>query len=117
MREAVALNEDENVEHYLMFSALMGTRNRNQEGCIFLKKILEKDLTHQRANLLIALLYERSERPGLSTKHIAIAKRKKMRDLGLLPPKGQTKAVEVTDRGLGRFEAGNSFPNPKTVAV
>ncbi len=117
LREAIALNEEENVEHFLMFSALMGTRGRNKEGQIFLKRILEKDMTHQRANLLIALLYDRSERPGLCTKHIAIAKRKKMRDLGLLPPKGQTKAVEVPERGLGRYEAGSSFPNPKTVQV
>lgn len=35
----------------------------------------------------MGLLYDKLERPGLSRKHFAIAKCRKLRELNLLPPK------------------------------
>jgi hypothetical protein len=49
--------------------------------------MIRDDWKHVHANLLLALMHERLEQPGLQRKHFAIAKVKRMRDLGLLPPK------------------------------
>jgi len=43
--------------------------------------ILGDDWQDMKANLLMGFMYEATNRPGLSRKHFAIAKVKKMRDL------------------------------------
>lgn len=49
--------------------------------------VLKQDWENIQANLLMAFVYEATNRPGLSRKHFAIAKVKKMRELGQLQPK------------------------------
>lgn len=49
--------------------------------------MLDADWKDYHANLLMGIMYEKLERPGLSRKYFAIAKCKKLRDLNLLPPK------------------------------
>jgi hypothetical protein len=49
--------------------------------------LIRDDWKHIHSNLLLALLHERQGQPGLSRKYFAIAKVKRMRDLGLLSPK------------------------------
>lgn len=62
--------------------------------------ILDQDWTHSNANLLFGLIYKHEEWPEMARKHFAIAKVKKMRDLGILPPKSsipknfRTEAIE-----------------------
>ena len=47
-----------------------------------LHSILEQDWEDIKANLLTAFIFEAINRPGLSRKHFAIAKVKRMRELG-----------------------------------
>jgi hypothetical protein len=51
--------------------------------------VIVGDWKHIHANLLLGLLYDKQAQSGLSRKHFAIAKVKRMRDLGQLPPKSQ----------------------------
>lgn len=54
----------------------------------YLHDVLAQDWQHIFANLLMAFIFEAINRPGLSRKHFAIAKVKRMRNLGgQLPPK------------------------------
>lgn len=49
--------------------------------------MLDSDWTHSHANLLFGIIYKLIEWPEMSRKHFAIAKVKRMRDIGTLPPK------------------------------
>eukprot|EP01022_Parablepharisma_sp_SALTPOND_P011618 TRINITY_DN1488_c0_g1_i1.p1 TRINITY_DN1488_c0_g1~~TRINITY_DN1488_c0_g1_i1.p1 ORF type:complete len:981 (+),score=184.79 TRINITY_DN1488_c0_g1_i1:3966-6908(+) len=90
LREALAI-EPVNTDYLLTIGGILVHRRRYGEAEKYLKQILRKDLTHLSANTLISILYELNTHKGLSKKHIEIAKRKKMRDLNLLPPKGSLK--------------------------
>ena len=62
--------------------------------------ILDQEWTNSNANLLFGLIYKHEDWPEMARKHFAIAKTKKMRDLGILPPKSsipknyRTEAIE-----------------------
>lgn len=54
----------------------------------YFNSVLNDDWKHQIVNLLMGIMYDKQNRPGLSRKYFAIAKMKKLRDLNKLPPKG-----------------------------
>ena len=50
-------------------------------------KLLDGDWKSYEANLLMGLMFDKMGRTGLSRKHFAIAKCRKLRELNLIPPK------------------------------
>ena len=66
----------------------------------YLHTVLKEDWEHIKANILMGFMFEAIERPGLSRKHFAIAKVKRMRELNQLQPKNnapknfRTQAIE-----------------------
>lgn len=75
------------IEMRLFLAALMVQRQNYHEAREHLNFILDQDWTHPNANLLFGLIYKHEEWPEMARKHFAIAKTKKMRDLGILAPK------------------------------
>lgn len=49
--------------------------------------VLDADWTHSHANLLLGIFYKQINWIEMSRKHFATAKVKRMRELGILPPK------------------------------
>lgn len=88
------------VDCRLFLAALMVQRQNYHEARVHLNFILDQDWTHMNANLLFGLIYKHENWPEMSRKHFAIAKVKKMRDLGLLhakssiPKNFRTEAIE-----------------------
>lgn len=84
----------------MFLASLMVQRQNFHEARDHLNFILDQDWTHSNANLLFGLIYKHEEWPEMARKHFAIAKVKKMRDLGILPPKSsipknfRTEAIE-----------------------
>lgn len=84
----------------LVMGAMNLQNGKNKEAHRYLHTILEEDWEHIQANLLMGFMYEAIGRPGLSRKHFAIAKVKRMRELNQLQPKNnapknfRTQAVE-----------------------
>ena len=68
----------------LMLAALMIQRKDFRTAKIHLDHILDNDWQHEFANLLFGFLYKLTNWPQMSRKHLAIAKVKRMRDLGQL---------------------------------
>lgn len=65
-----------------LFMGAMNLQNGNyKKAHQYLFTILGDDWQDMKANLLMGFMYEATNRPGLSRKHFAIAKVKKMRDL------------------------------------
>ena len=66
----------------------------------YLHTVLKEDWEHIQANILMGFMFEAINRPGLSRKHFALAKVKRMRELGQLQPKNnapknfRTQAIE-----------------------
>lgn len=58
-----------------------------RQAKLIIQQIINTDWKHLHANILLGLMYQKLGEPGLSRKHFAIAKVKRMRDLGLLAPK------------------------------
>ena len=71
----------------MLLAALYIQRDNFQLAIKFLKATLESDWKSTTANLLMGIIYDKLDRPGLSRKHFAIVKCKKLRELNLLPPK------------------------------
>ena len=75
----------------------MGLFKRAQQ---YLHTVLKQNWEDIMANILMGFMYEAIKRPGLSRKHFAIAKVKRMRELGQLQPKNnapknfRTQAIE-----------------------
>ncbi len=90
LREALAIDGG-NVDLRLALGGLLIQRKRYTEAAAHIKMVLRTNFTHVVANILIAILFELDQHKGLMKRHIEIAKRKKMRDLNLLPPKGSLK--------------------------
>eukprot|EP00830_Metopus_es_P014783 TRINITY_DN4053_c0_g2_i1.p1 TRINITY_DN4053_c0_g2~~TRINITY_DN4053_c0_g2_i1.p1 ORF type:complete len:1046 (-),score=328.50 TRINITY_DN4053_c0_g2_i1:39-3137(-) len=80
-----------NLDIQLALGGLLVHRKRYKEATTFIKDVLKSNFTRITANILNAIMFELEQHKGLYEKHIAIAKRKKMRDLNLLPPKGSVK--------------------------
>ena len=78
---------DMDVDMRLFLAALMVQRQNYHEAREHLNFILDAEWTHQNANLLFGLIYKHEKWPEMARKHFAIAKTKKMRDLGILAPK------------------------------
>lgn len=74
-------------ETRLFIAALMVQRKNYHEAREHLNHILDQDWTNSSANLLFGLIYKHENWQEMARKHFAIAKVKKMRDLGILPPK------------------------------
>lgn len=53
----------------------------------YLDDVLDKDWTHIHANLLFGIIYKLINWGEMSRKHFAVAKVKRMRDIGTLAPK------------------------------
>jgi len=70
-----------------MMGSLMLQRQNFQEAKGQFDTVLDSDWTHLHANLLMGFFYKLTNWPEMSRKYFAIAKTKRMRDLGLLPPK------------------------------
>lgn len=71
----------------LFLASLMVQRKNYSEARTHLNFILDQEWTNSNANLLFGLIYQHESWPEMARKHFAIAKTKKMRDLGILPPK------------------------------
>lgn len=71
----------------LIMGAMNLQNGKNKEASQHLHSILEQDWEHIQANLLMGFMYKAIGRPGLSRKHFAIAKVKRMRELSQLQPK------------------------------
>jgi hypothetical protein len=71
----------------LVFAALHIQRQNYRDAKIHLNTVLDSNWTHEYANLLYAFLYKLTDWPEMSRKHLAIAKVKRMRELGSLAPK------------------------------
>ena len=64
-----------------------------------LEQMLDLDWKDLQANMLMGLLHDKLERPGLSRKHFAVAKCRRLRELGLLPPRStQPKNFRTTQQ-------------------
>lgn len=87
-------------EMRLFLASLMVQRQNFSEARVHLNKILDEDWTHMSANLLFGLIYKHENWLEMSRKHFAIAKVKKMRELGILvakssiPKNYRTEAIE-----------------------
>jgi Tfp pilus assembly protein PilF len=66
----------------LIMGAMNLQHGNYKEAYKYLFAILEEDWEHISANILMGVMYKALERPGLSRKHFAIAKVKRMRELG-----------------------------------
>jgi len=88
------------VEMRLFLAALLVQRKNFTEARKHLNHILDQDWMNSFANLLFGLIYKHEGWAEMARKHFAIAKTKKMRDLGILPPKSsvpknfRTEAIE-----------------------
>ena len=67
--------------------ALKMQRENYKAAKLYLDEVLDADWTQSHANLLFGIFYRLIDWPEMSRKHFAIAKVKRMRDLGILPPK------------------------------
>lgn len=76
--EAVGCDEDMS----LMMGALYLQDKQYAKAQRYLHSVLAQNWDHIHANVLIAFIYEAINRPGLSRKHFAIAKVKRMREIG-----------------------------------
>ena len=74
-------------EMRLFLASLMVQRRNFSEARVHLNTILDEDWTNMSANILFGLVYKHEGWPEMSRKHFAIAKVKKMRDLGILVAK------------------------------
>eukprot|EP00347_Sterkiella_histriomuscorum_P008804 403343688 len=68
-------------------AALYIQRDNYKDALPMLDEILQNDWKNYEANILMGLLYDKIGRPGLSRKHFAIVKCRKLRELNQLPPK------------------------------
>ena len=73
----------------LAYGGLLTQRKRYKEASIILQSIIDREFTDINTNLLLGVMYEMDDHIGLTRKHIAIAKRQRQRELGLLKPKGR----------------------------
>ena len=71
----------------MLLAALYIQRSNFEEAIKLLKISLDVDWKNTSSNLLMGIIYDKLDRPGLSRKHFAIVKCKKLRELNLLPPK------------------------------
>ena len=86
MRKAIELEPDSE-QLILVYAAVLISRKWVYEAKVVLNKLIGKDFKHVHANILMALVYELEERPGMVRKHMGIAKVQRMRQLELLPKK------------------------------
>jgi Tfp pilus assembly protein PilF len=70
-----------------LVGALKMQRENYKEAKYYFDEVLDADWTHSHANLLMGIFYKLVDWSDMSRKHFAIAKVKRMRDLGVLPPK------------------------------
>jgi len=71
----------------ICLASLLVQRQNYHGARAHLDVVLDADWTHLNANLLYGLIYKLTGWPEMSRKHFAIAKVKRLRDLGLLAPK------------------------------
>ncbi len=84
---AVALQGGMTPEMHIMYAALMLQRKNLAKTKYHLDIVLDQDWKNIHANILYGFYYKMTEWHEMSRKHFAIAKVKRMRDLGILPPK------------------------------
>ena len=75
------------LEMHLIYAALMLQRKNLAKTKYHLDVILDQDWKNIHANVLYGFYYKLTEWHQMARKHFAIAKVKRMRDLGILPPK------------------------------
>ncbi|CDW74115.1 tetratricopeptide repeat protein [Stylonychia lemnae] len=86
LEKLIEESEYSNLNRILQATLLV--QRGNFKGALeILNQVLDSDWKDYKANILMGLLYDKLERPGLSRKHFAIAKCRKLRELNLLPPK------------------------------
>lgn len=81
------LRHEATVQDKILLGALKLQRENFKAAKLYFDEVLDADWTHSHANLLFGIFYKLIEWPEMSRKHFAIAKVKRMRDLGILPPK------------------------------
>jgi len=88
----------------LIMGAMSLQNGQYRKAQQYLHTVLKEDWQHIQANVLMAFMFEAIKRPGLSRKHFAIAKVKRMRELNQLPPKNndpknyRTQSIDYTVR-------------------
>lgn len=75
------------VQDRILMGALKMQRENYKEAKMYFDEVLDGDWTHSHANLLMGIFYKLVGWQEMSRKHFAIAKVKRMRDLGILPSK------------------------------
>jgi len=87
LKKVYALTLTMDAEHRLKVAGLALQRGQYREAELQLNKVLDENWLHSNANLLMGILKDLLGRPQLSRKYFAIAKVKRLRDLGKLPQK------------------------------
>mmetsp|Transcript_36230 Transcript_36230/g.26878 ORF Transcript_36230/g.26878 Transcript_36230/m.26878 type:complete len:289 (+) Transcript_36230:478-1344(+) len=86
LRKAVEL-QGESLQMRLVSGAVLLQRGHFKAAMGQFNLVLDEDWKDLQANLLMGVLFDRIGRKGLSKKHFAISKVKKLRELNKLPPK------------------------------
>ncbi len=90
LREALSIDL-ENPDLLLLLGGLLIGRKKFAEAAVYIGQVLKADVANPVGNLLMAALFEAQGKPVLTSKHLEIAKRRKMRDLGLVYAPGTLK--------------------------
>jgi hypothetical protein len=81
------LRSDASINDKILLGALKLQRENYKSAKLYLDEVLDADWTSINANLLFGIFYKLIDWSEMSRKHFAIAKVKRMRDMGTLPPK------------------------------
>jgi tetratricopeptide (TPR) repeat protein len=87
LREALSIDLD-NQELLLALGGLVASKGKLKEAAIYIDQVLSVDELNMAGNLLRAMVCEMQGKPGLASKFIEVAKRRKMRELELIHPVG-----------------------------
>ncbi|CAI2380126.1 unnamed protein product [Moneuplotes crassus] len=74
-------------ELILAYAGILIQRERYTEASNVLNEIISQDFNDCHANILLSIIDEARQRPGLVRKHVAIAKVQRMRELDIIPKK------------------------------